>query len=313
MASQIKFDRKWKIVLETKRKVGNTYRPLKDKTLRDLKVTFNVRNTLLGDPLLATFQIYNINAETESMITSHNCFITFYAGYYSDKDANLEVLFQGEITNSYKIRQGVDTIWNVWARNAFSLLNYSKVDLQPIKVDTAPKQVLQKLVNKATGLSTIEYLGDADSIISSAESDDNYTFDGTYKEEFDNLLINLGLGWQVIGNKLIVFNQQVTDPKLTNERAIPISFKTGLLTVPVVDYKGVEFKTLLMSELVPGKVISIEPNTTRYNLGNEFYVEQFDKSQWRASGKFRIFEVTHRGDTRGDRWQTDVVAFYRRN
>ncbi len=69
MASKMLFDRKWKIVLEIKNKSGNTLVVDESKTrvLKDLKVMFNIRNTMLGDPSLASFQIYNINSKTEAL------------------------------------------------------------------------------------------------------------------------------------------------------------------------------------------------------------------------------------------------------
>lgn len=313
MASQVMFDRKWEIVLQVMEEQGKILVPTKTKSLRDLKMTFNIRNTLLGDPSLASFQIYNINSETEAMLTSHRCFITMKAGYTADKYPTLGVLFQGEITNSYEIRQGVDIVWNVWARTAFNLLNTAKVGIKSIQVPTSPISILDQLVADAVGLSKPTYVNDAESVLRSASALDEFQISGTFKQEFDDLLLPLGLGWQIQGDELLVFNQQFTDPSGTGEQAINVSRLTGLLTVPVVDYTGVNFTNLLNHEFKPTKVINVEPNTARYNLGNEFYVKKFDKDRWRANGRFRIFEVTHKGDTRGDMWESEVTAFYRRN
>lgn len=305
MASKVLFDRKWKIVLNVREKI---------KTIKDLKVTFSIRNTLLGDPSLATFQIYNINEETESMITDHDCIISFHTGYYSEDEDNWNVLFQGEVTNSYEIRQQTDVVWNIWARNAFSLLNETSPSIEPIQNPTSAKSILESLVSNAIGLrGTPTYVNGCDTKLLEADLVDEYAITGTFKEEFNDLLLGYGLGWQVQGDEFVVFDQEFTDPSSTEGEVIEVKRETGLLTVPMVDYTGVTFTHLLDGQFKPTKIINIEPNTARYNLGNEFYVKRFDKNKWRARGKFRIFEVTHKGDTRGDRWDTEVTAFYRRN
>lgn len=316
MASQVLFDRKWKIVLEVKNKVGTNLVTDETKTrvLKDLKVTFNIRNTLLGDPSMASFQIYNINSKTEALLTSHNCFITFYEGYATDNEASWNVLFTGKVTNSYDLRQNTDIIWNIWARDGFTLINGSRPTLASIQSPTAPKTILEDLVRNAVGLEgSPTYIGESETKLVSAPLLNEFMISGTFTEEFDDLLLPLGLGWKVEGSELIVFDQEKTDPSQIEGTPIPISDKTGLMTYPIADYTGITFTHLLNGKLKPTKIIDVVANTTRYNLGNEFYVENFDKEIWRSSGLFRIYEVVHRGDTRGSRWETDVTAFYRRN
>ena len=314
MASRVLFERKWKIVLQTMDDTSGNLVPIKTKTIRDLKVTFTIKNTLLGDPSLASFQIYNINEETEALITAYNCYITFYSGYGDENEESWNVLFQGKITNSYDIRQKQDMVWNIWARNAFSLLTTTKPTIKSIQNPTTPKKILESLVDNAIGLAgKPTYVNNCDIKFSSVAPLPEFILEGTFKDEFDDLLLPYGLGWQIQNDEFIVFDQEFTDPSSIEGEAITVSRETGLLSIPMVDYKGVNFSSILNGQFKPTKIIDIAPNTIRYNLGNEFYVEKFDKSQWRAKGKFRIFEVTHRGDTRGDRWDTDVIAFYRRN
>lgn len=305
MASEILFDRKWKIVLTT---------DTKEKTLKDLKVTFNITNTLLGDPSLGTFQIFNINAETIAMLTDATCMIFFYAGYGTDDENSWSVLFQGEVTNSYPVQQGTERVWNVWARTAFTLLNQTRPSADSIKSEITVKDILEKLVEDSLVLANKPvYINGCDKELLTADTEDDYSITGTFGEEFDNILLHLGFGWQVQGDALVVYNQTNTDPSSLDGEAIKVSNKTGLLTVPVVDYTGITFTSLLNGRFKPTAVIDVAPNTARYNLGNEFYVKRVDRGEWKAEGKFRIYEVTHRGDTRGDKWDTDVTAFYRRN
>jgi len=304
VASKVLFDRKWKIELKTSSK---------SRTIRDLKVTFNIKNTLLGDPSLASFQIYNINEETQAMLSDFTCVISFHAGYYSDNDNDWNVLFTGEVTNCYELRQQTERVWNVWARNSFSLLTQTNPSNFTVVNPISTKAILERLVKDAKSLSGSPlYINNCDKKLLSVEDEEDYSPLGTFSEEFDDLLLKHGLGWQVQQDELVVFDKESTDPGSLEGDAIKVGRETGMLTKPIVDYTGVNFTHLLDGRFRPSKIIEVEPNTIKYNLGNEFYVKQ-DKTQWRAKGKFRIFEVTHKGDTRGDKWETEVIAFYRRN
>jgi len=299
------FDRKWKIVLTA----GS-----KSKTLRELKVTFNITNTLLGDASLATFQIFNINTETEAILSDNTCVLEFYAGYYSDDENTWNVLFKGEVTNCYEIRQQTERVWQVWARDSFSLLTYTNVTIPSIVNPIPVKTILEKLIASAPGLKGKPlYIDNSDKKLLALEDEDDYSPTGNYTQEFNDLLLKHGIGWQVQQDEIIIFDQKETDPSSLEGDAITISRETGLLSVPMVDYTGVNFTHLLNGKLRPSKIIDVAPNTARYKLGNEFYVERYDIKQWRANGRFRVFETTHRGDTRGDKWETEVIAFYRRN
>lgn len=316
MASKILFDRKWKIVLQIMEEQGNKLVPVESKTkeLKDLRVTFNIKNTVLGDASLANFQIYNINKETENLLASHNCYLTFKTGYFSDLENSWDVLFYGGVTNSYEIRQKNDRVWNVWARNAMTLLDSKNPSFDPLQNEVTVKEALEKLTTDAVGLKNKpSYIGGSSLELDKLDNLVEYTPVGTFREEFNDLLLGYGFAWYVENDELVVYNKTLTDPTSFDNVPIEVSNQTGLLTVPIVDYTGVKFTTILRGELKPNKIIDISPNTIKYNLGNEFYVKQFDKQQWRASGQFRIMEINHKGDTRGDKWDTDVTAFYRRN
>lgn len=314
MATQRMFDRKWKIVLEIKEKRNGQLITTDSHVIRDLKVTFAITNTLLGDPSLATFQLYNISNRSITLLTSEKCHISFYAGYHSDIESSWPRVFIGEVTNSYDLRQQTDIVWNVWARGNSSLFYDEKPTLASIQQPTSPKVILERLTTDCSSLANRpSYIGDAGSKLLNAPNEPEFNVTGSFSREFDDLLEPLGLGWTIQGNELLVFNKEITDPTELDGEAISISTLSGLLTIPVVDYVGVKFNHLLNGRLQPASIIDIEPNTVKYNLGNEFYVQNFDKEKWSAGGKFRVYEVSHKGDTRGDRWQTSVTAFYRRS
>jgi len=98
------------------------------RTIRDLKVTFNIRDTTLGDPHLGTFQIFNCAPDTYTMLTEERILFEFYTGWMGQPPA---LLFSGEIINSYEIRQGADQIWNIWARDSGFALGEDTLAIDP--------------------------------------------------------------------------------------------------------------------------------------------------------------------------------------
>lgn len=313
MASKLLFDRKWELRLEIMEETDGGLEIVDSHVINGLRVTFNIRNTMLGDPSLANFQIYNINSVSEAFLNNHNCQISMYTGYRSDRTEDYSLLFSGEVTNSYEIRQQTDIVWNVWARNSFRVLETLKPPTDAIQNPITVKDIITDLLKSTPRLlDTPSFIGNAEKKLILLDMEPEYAPSGTYKQEFDDLLLSKGLGWQVQNRKLVIFDREEVAPLATETDVIEVSNKTGLLSVPLVDYLGVKFTHLLSGKFYPGKIINIAPNTAKYNLGNNYYVKRYDKTKWRAKGKFRIYEVTHRGDTRGDNWNSELTAFYRK-
>jgi hypothetical protein len=93
-------------------------------------------------------------------------------------------------------------------------------------------------------------------------------------------------------------------------QAIVISSKTGLIGVPQqIEESGITFKTLLDPRLD----IKIEPMTQVY-IDNKLIRQAkrqlgINPSMLDNSGYYNVSSVRHYGDTRGNDWHTEVIAW----
>lgn len=275
--------------------------------LTGLRMVFTVKNTFLGDPSLGSFQIYNLKQTTKEMFSAEACSIALTVSYEGQEP---RVIFKGEVTNSYGIRSGADTIQQVWARDSWRTLESYKPVISSKTKSYSRKTLVSEVISSTPSLGGIKYLGDSESVMDSAKDLNNYTATGTTQEELQDLFDGAELSWYVRDGFVYV-----TDPNevLASSKAnadFVVSRKTGLLDKPEISYVGLTLSHLMDTRFYPGAKIYVEPNTITYNLGNEYYVPQ-DSSTWNAKGLFRVMEVTHRGDTRGNTWKSEVTAYYK--
>lgn len=299
--------RNWEVSIQTF-EIGSSgeYEIMETRTLKELRIVFQLRNTYLGDPSLGSLQFYNLAPVTKNMLTSGKCLCSISTGY---SEASKGLIFQGEVTNSYEIRESTDTIQQVWLRDSGRSLVDTIPQLDPFSEPQSPSNLLSKLISGTPNLSGPDYIGNSKQLLDSAVDVDEYVFSGTTQEELDDILSPIDLSWFVEFGRVRVYSS--LDPLAGQTSGdLTISRNSGLLTRPTISYTGVTFQHLMNSELQPGRLIDIVPNTVEYDLGNESYVP-IDTSRWKVSGLFRVMEAIHRGDTRGDKWRTDVKAYYR--
>lgn len=303
--------RDWKLVVTpyTRDLQGKKYLIASaQRTLTDLKMTFKVRITNLGDPLLGTFRIHNVAPETEYLFTSGLCNVELWTGWYGREP---DLLFSGEISNSYQIRQGTELIWNLWVRDTGNNLEqfYPSNPEAGWPEFVSIKQILEDLVNQTPDIASLEAFDTAASVILAVETD--FTYTDNVRSELTGLLKSLDLGWAVANGVLTVFDMSGTSLGAASdpEGNILVSVRTGLLSRPKLDWVGIEFDHVLDSRFRLGKMLRIDANTVQFDFGNEFYVPLDKRREARLDGDFRIMEITHEGDTRGDMWKSHINAF----
>jgi hypothetical protein len=110
------------------------------------------------------------------------------------------------------------------------------------------------------------------------------TFMGTTSKALTKLLRPAGLGWSIQDGRLQVSERG----KPSGVRAPRLSATSGLLDSPTRTDKGINAKSFLNSNIVPGGALFIE---SRF-----------------ITGIYRARNVTHRGDFRGSEWSTQFEA-----
>lgn len=106
-----------------------------------------------------------------------------------------------------------------------------------------------------------------------------------------------------------IYIEKLVD-EIPEDSAIVISPQTGLIGSPEQTNDGVAVTTLMNPLLQIMGLFKIDNSLvrqTKINLGNLGQVSTLPLAL-DADGQYRIIQITHRGDTRGDEWYTTVIG-----
>lgn len=299
--------RDWKFTITPYEKdASGKYKFSTPKSFSGIRVVFDIRNTLLGDPSLANFQLYNIAPETREMLSTGFCYVTMEIGY---KGGTLAPVFRGEVVNTYELRMQADSVQYIAARDSNDMINNFRPKVDSFETEQTPKQILEKIIEASPNITGITYIGTSRSVISSADPLDGYTILGFLGEELNSLLTPLQLKWHVFDGNLRIINENDPTKQLAgDESPFNVSIDTGMLTRPKVNWVSVKFDHLMNSRFTCDRLIQLDPLTVERDFGNKFYVPQ-DDERVKLDGLYRIMQAHHKGDTRGRLWKTAVIAY----
>lgn len=259
--------------------------------IEDLRIVFKIERTLDKAPNNAQIEIYNLSEKTRALFEMKNAAIRLTAGY----EGTLKDIFVGDVASVVTKTSGADLITSVEAGDGEEAFQNRQADLS-FAPGAKFGQVLDQLVG-SFGLAKGEIQG--------VDTNDQYlnglALSGKVSDHFDTVLgKQRGLNWSIQDGQVQIL------PKLkgSTRPAILLSPSTGLIgspfkkTIVSMDLakkkdgkdaeSGVELKSLLNPEIIPGRLVKVE---ARF-----------------VNGSFKVEKLTHAGDTRGGTYYTDMEA-----
>ena len=232
------------------------------KRIEGFRIKFSCEKSNESNPNKAQVEIYNLSESTRSMMELKGAKFQLQAGY----DGNLESFFFGDITKVVHKIDGLDVISTLEVRdgdnkhrNAFINKGYPP--------NTTVAQVFQDLTQSFKPLGVV-MVG-----VPKGKFGNGYTASGLSREVMNTLCKQHDLEWsfqhevlQIVPKKGFLLNLPVV-----------VSPATGLIGSPEKTEKGIQFKTLLNSKLVPGTRIKLESRL--------------------INGIYKIRKVSHEGDS----------------
>lgn len=259
--------------------------------IENLRIVFKIEKTLEKIPNNSTVDIYNLAPHSRAAFERKKAAIRVTAGYGDE----IKDIFTGDIATAVTKRTGADILTSIEAADGLLAYQSKEVDLSfapGAKIGT----ILDSLLGQF-GLSKGEIQG--------IDVNDQYlngaVFSGKIHDHIDTLLYKQrGLSWSIQDGKV----QILPKSKGSIRKAIFLSPETGLIGSPFkrsvvnVDIakkvegkdaeSGVNLKSLLNAELVPGRLVEVDA---------EF-----------VKGVFKIEKVVHSGDTHGVSYYSDIEA-----
>ncbi|WP_353164147.1 phage protein [Acinetobacter guillouiae] len=269
----------------------------------NMRIAFEVRQALDAQPAITEVLIYNLSTETMNKFKGEGQDIALYAGY----EGNLGLIFQGQVFQFRRGRESpTDTYLCIVAQNADVHHNFAvlKGTLAAGRDLEHEKQAIFESF-KANG-AQCGYLAPA---VNEAKAPRGKTYCGAtvdyMKEYADNN--NQDLAYDSNGAITLINRKQPPAAK-----AYVLSTANGLTGMPQLTASGLSAECLLNPKIKVGDQIQIKESlvqTQNYDTGyGQQEVDKDFKQAFGADGYYKVVGVSHAGDTRGDIWQTSIVA-----
>lgn len=255
-----------------------------------LRVSFSIEKSSTSNPNTSKVQIYNLSPSSRSFVEQKQQVLLLEVGYAPPGvEPFLEGISSGDIRKVTNERNGTDWLTTFELGDGELALQEAQLNksfeagASLTKMIRETAQSFGKAVNNISGITEKTFKS-------------GLMLTGSSKDNMDKLVATGGSEWSIQDDEVIVLGKRET----TSEEAILISERTGLIGSPVKREEGVEFTSLLIPRLRPGRRIKIESKAT-------FFDSNIGQSR-PFTGEYRVRKAIHTGDTLEGVWETKVEA-----
>jgi hypothetical protein len=279
------YDRRWEILINDKTFIGET-------AGRQFKMAFNVIIDFGGYVSYADIAIYNLSQDTIGSLLKRNASIGLRAGYVDTVD----FIFKGRITNVLRERVGPDTITRLIARGG------TQPSTQQANVTLGKNATIVDIIRQcaiAMGYPLVIKTGDFSGINPYPRG---YVLNGDPRVYLDKLAETHKFSYVIENDRIIVVGK---DAYRDGSPYVVDQFN-GMEGIPEITENGADVSVRMSPRIRIGGRIDIQSQLATFNFSN-LYFNQIPESA--GKGIYRVFRLTHTGDTWGDDWTTRVTGF----
>lgn len=241
----------------------------------DLRTTFHIDKTSEFYSNKSTIGLYNLTQENRSKFKRGDS-IRLVAGYSGASLSSM--LYFGEIVTVTNERKGADIVTTFLCGDAENQILNSHFE-KTYPPGAPAVQVIEELVVEM-GISIGVVIGIESLVFSSG-----FSAYGTVANSLNKILKNQGLEFSVQNNALQILPKSAH----TGEEAVSLTKNSGLIGVPSEGNDFYKFKSLIIPNLTPGRLLAVESDT--------------------VTGFFRIRKAVYEGDTHSStKWNVDIEA-----
>lgn len=262
-------------------------------TIENAKIQFEIVKSKNAKENTAKLEIYNLAPSTRKLITEQDALVRIFAGYAGNK--GLIEIGQGDISKIKHNRDKTEVVTEVYMAEGLR-----KIRDNPLSISFSSKSKL-KLGNVLDNLRTKSNNQFVFRLIDVDESktiDNGYSDLGSLDQILNNLGIQFGFEWSVQNGIITI---KGTKKSLSSEIML-LTPKNGLILHPE-SVKQVS-RRLEKSSITKQdrKINSVQALLQPHLQVNDIIaIESQD-----LNGKYEIQKITHKGDTRGNDWYSDM-------
>ena len=243
----------------------------------ELRVTFDITRSLDWHSNLATISVYNLARATRDQFDKGQS-ISLLAGYRDSTD----LIFSGIVTYPQTMRSGPDWITTLECGDGSAAFGQY---IRQTYSAGAPLTVVVGNIATAMGLTLSP---EAKALLGSQVTRGKLVQSGLAPIALQTVLSSYNLQWSIQSGIL----QVLPAGGSTSEQAVLLSPQTGLIGSPELNQtdrsnkQNITAKSLLQGSIKPGRRVVLQSAT--------------------INGTYVADEVQHRGDSRGDTWETEI-------
>ncbi len=266
---------------------------------RDFRVTFRCNNSYTYCLGLLDLAIYNLAETTQIKQGSR---IALSAGY----DDQIDAIFSGCIMGVLKEREGANVLTRLICRSGERpVFDGSGQELRPAINQTFGKGTSVVEIIKAVAAKWGKSVSiQEDQFASVPPLARSRPVTGDVKVVLDDLASEHDFYYCLVQDTLTIDRKDAA----RKGNAYQLNFKTGLIGVPEMQDENVGVFVGMTSRLAPslrlGGLVELKSKYASYNTGNMYFLPPANGGD--LSGIYRIMELTHEGDSWGNKWQTEI-------
>lgn len=260
---------------------------------RQFKCVFEILHDFGGYTSYADVALYNLSADTANSAFIRGTVMSLRGGYADQ----IDTLFTGAITNVIRERRGPDTITRLICRGDNIVSEQSQIN-ETLGKDATVQQVIRACVT-AMGYPIVMDDSQFDDI---ATYTYGYPLNGDPRVYMDELAKTHGFDYVVENGRMVVVRKGYA----RNGDVHVVSQFTGMEGIPEITEVGVDVRIRLNPKLKIGGMYRIESDLATFNFSNLYFVNIPESA---GQGEYKIFRLSHSGDTWGDAWSTKITGY----
>jgi len=263
--------------------------------LRGLRIVFEVTKQLLGYPNTAVLKVYNLSESTRTLLRFPGTRVELLAGY----EGSVSRVFLGDLVNVNDVRENPDTVTTIWARDGFTAYANALSSVS-FAAGTSLRQVVSKAYTdlKASAATLLQ----GSSAVPEKKIVSSMAFSGPTVALLNKMGEDHGFIWFIRDNSLVLIPVRASDASVP---VVLINRTTGMVGSPTITEIGADVEMLLNPSIQPAGVVQIQSDFARVSLGDLLY-RPINKTL--GEGLYRVNQVIHRGDTRGNDWSSSITG-----
>lgn len=277
------FDRVCRVVIEGAKLI----------TIENAKIQFEIIKSKNAKENTAKLEIYNLAPVTRKLITEQEALVRIFAGYSQNK--GLIEIGQGDISKIKHNRDKTEVVTEIYMAEGLRIFRDNPIS---ISFSSESKLKLADVLDTIRTKSNNKYSFRLIDVDDSKTIENGYSDLGSLDQILNDLGMQFGFGWSV-QNKIITIKG--TKKSLSSEIML-LTPKNGLILHPESVKqvsRRLEKSSITKQERKINSVQALlQPHLQVHDI---IAIESQD-----LSGKYEIQKITHKGDTRGNDWYSDM-------